>query len=168
VLSRVEFISQARSFRGLKLRLCFAALGLLLFIPMSAFASLGGDVNSIMMDQIHFQGNIRTTQSETFTMHEIHSANGTVIHEYVSPAGKVFAVTWHSAWPPDLHQLLGTYFDEYHEAARTNAPPQPGRRVVRLREPDFVFEQGGHPRSFVGRAYLPQMLPPGVTVEALQ
>lgn len=144
----------------------FALLTLL--TPLSAFAGLGSDLNSVLTDQIHFQGSVQTTQAAAFTVHEIHTQNGTVIREYVSPAGTVFAVSWHGGWPPDKKQLLGSYFPQYQEAIRAQAIARPGRRVVSIVQPEFVFQEGGHPRSFTGRAYLPLMLPAGVKAEAIQ
>jgi hypothetical protein len=149
----------------------FGLLILCLLAPVSAFAGLGGDLNSVMLDQIHFQGSLQTTQAASFTVHEIHTATGTVIREYVSPAGKVFAVSWHGAWPPDMQQLLGSYFQQYSDALRaqnSSQPSQAGRRSVQILQPDFVFQHSGHLRSFRGKAYLPQMLPAGVQVEAIQ
>jgi hypothetical protein len=157
--------------RKLRLQRCLGVL-LTVLTPLSAFAGLGGDLNSILTDQVHFQGNVQTTQMEAYTIHELHPATGTtggtVIREYVSPAGKVFAVTWHGAWPPDMRQLLGTYFPQYQEAIKAEASAHPIRRAVQIVQPEFVFQQGGHPRHFTGRAYLPQMLPAGVKAEAIQ
>lgn len=157
--------------RKLRLQRCLGVL-LTVLTPLSAFAGLGGDLNSILTDQVHFQGSVQTTQTASYTVHEIRPAtgttNGTVIREYVSPAGKVFAVSWHSAWPADKQQLLGTYFPQYQEAIRAQASPHPGRRTVQIVQPEFVFQEGGRPRSYSGRAYLPQMLPAGVKAEAIQ
>jgi hypothetical protein len=155
--------------RELRLRNYFGTL-LAVLTPLSAFAGLGGDLNSILTDQVRFQGSVQTTQMATFTIHEIHPATGTVIREYVSPAGKVFAVSWRGAWPPDMRQLLGSYFPQYQEAiqAEASAHPNPGRRAVQIVQPEFVFQHGGHPKFFTGKAYLPQMLPAGVKAEAIQ
>jgi hypothetical protein len=139
----------------------------LLLLARLAFGSLGGDLNSVMTDQIHFQGSVKTTETSSFFMvHEIHPQTGIVIREYVSPAGKVFAISWHGPWMPDMHQLLGSYFQQYSDGVKAQAAP--GRRFIRIAQPDFVFQHGGHMRSYVGRAYLPQLLPAGVTVEDIQ
>jgi hypothetical protein len=157
--------------REFLLRCCSGVL-LAALTPLSAFAGLGGDLNSILTDQVHFQGNVQMTQMASYTVHEIRPAagikGGTVIREYVSPAGKIFAVSWHGAWPPDMRQLLGSYFPQYHDAIQAEANAHPGRRTVQIVQPEFVFQQGGHPRSFTGRAYLPQMLPAGMKAEEIQ
>lgn len=140
----------------------------ILFLAPLAFASLGGDLNSVMNDQVHFQGSIKTTEMSSFTVHEIHPQTGIVIREYVSRAGKVFAITWHGGWPPDKKQLLGTYFPKYQQAIQAQPSAHALRRVVNIVQPEFVFQEGGHLRSYTGRAYLPQMLPAGVKAEAIQ
>lgn len=153
----------ARSLRSTR---HFLGLGSLLLLAPLAFASLGGDLNSVMTDQIHFQGSIKTTEKTSFTVHEIHPQTGIIIREYVSPAGKVFAISWHGAWMPDMHQLLGSYFQQYSDGVKAQAAP--GRHPIRIVQPDFVLQHGGHMRSFAGRAYLPQLLPAGVTAEVIQ
>ena len=57
-------------------------------------------------DRAHMQGSLRTTQTETFTLHQIPAPTGIVVREYVSASGKVFAVAWHGPWPPDMRQIL--------------------------------------------------------------
>lgn len=157
--------------RAFTLRPISVLLGLVVAIyltPLLAFAGLGGDLNSVVTDQMHFQGSLRTTHESSFTVQEIHPQTGTVIREYVSPAGKIFAVTWHGPWIPDMQQLLGPFFEQYVKAARAQAASRPGRRPLQIVQPDFVLQQGGHMRSFVGRAYLPPMLPAGVSAEMIQ
>lgn len=155
----------ARSLQSTRYCLRFAPL--LLLTPL-AFASLGGDLNSVMNDQIHFQGSIKTTEATSFTVHEIHPQTGIVIREYVSPAGKVFAITWHGPWMPDMHQLLGSYFQQFSDGAKAQKAFYAGRRPLQIVQPDFVLIHGGHMRSYAGRAYLPQLLPAGVTAEDIQ
>jgi len=146
----------------------FLSVFVILSWSLPSFAGLGGDLNSVVTDQRHFQANLQTTQMQSFTVHEIHPQNGEIIREYVSPSGTVFAVTWHGAWMPDMQQLLGSYFEQYVKAAQAQASARPGRRPLQIVQPDFVFQQGGHMRSITGRAYLPQTLPAGVHAEAIQ
>lgn len=147
---------------------CVALVVLALLLPATAFAGLGDDATSISLDQVHFMGSLQITQSPSFAVHEIHAQTGSVIREYVSPSGKVFAVAWHGPWVPDMQQLLGSYLEQYMKAAQAQATSRPGRHPLQIVQPDFVFQQGGHMRSITGRAYLPQMLPAGVQAEAIQ
>jgi Protein of unknown function (DUF2844) len=146
------------------------ALGTLLAIisaALPAWAALGGDVASVQADQVHMQGRVRTTTSTSYSVHEIQSASGAVVREYVS-ADKVFAVAWQAPWPPDMRQLLGSYFEQYVEAAKAQGVSRMGRRPLTINQAGLVVQMGGHARSFTGRAYLPDSLPAGVPAEAIQ
>lgn len=133
-----------------------------------ALAALGGDVASVQADQLHMQGTLRTSAAASYSVQEIHSAAGTVVREYVSSAGKVFAVTWQGQWPPDMRQLLGNYFEQYAQAVKAQSSARIGRRPVEIEQPGLVVQMVGHPRSFRGRAYVPDLLPAGVAAEAIQ
>jgi hypothetical protein len=73
----------------------------------------------------------------------------------------VFAVSWTAPVLPDLHRLLGSYFNEYTTAlAALNRPGL--RRSVRIASSGLVVESAGHLRAYAGRAYLPAFVPAGV------
>ena len=141
---------------------------LMLTLPLPALAALGGDVASVQEDQAQMKGTLKTTEAEAYTVHEISASANTVVKEYVSPAGKVFAITWHGQFIPNMQQLLGTYFDQYAQAAKAQRESHPGHRPLNIQQPGLVFQNGGHMRSYVGRAYVPDMVPQGVNVDALQ
>ena len=143
-------------------------LGFVCLFGSVAFASLGSDITSIEADQAHMQASRKILTAAQYTAHEIQSANGMLVREYVSPAGRVFAVTWRGPWMPDMHQLLGEYFDQYTQARQVQSQMHAGRGPVRIEQPGLVVELAGHPRSFVGRAYLPDQMPAGVQVEDLK
>jgi hypothetical protein len=114
---------------------------------------------------------------EGYTLHEIQTATGTLVREFASPAGAIFGVSWEGPFLPDLRQLLGSRYEAYAQAARAeqNARTGPagraaprGRRPPSIRLPDLVVESSGHPRSFRGRAYVPQMLPEALRLEDLR
>ena len=156
-----------RSVPMLSLWLASIATAILVTAP-PAFAGLGEDVSSVQADQLHMQGTLRTTRAEAYTVHEIHAATGTVIREFVSSSGKVFAVAWQGPWLPDMHQLLASYFDQYQKGAQTQIAARPGRRPLMIEQPGLIVESGGHPRAFAGRAYVPDMLPQGVSAEVIR
>jgi hypothetical protein len=141
---------------------------LMLALPLPALAALGGDATSVQEDLAQMKGTLKTTEAEAYTTHEITAPGKTIIKEYVSPQGKVFAVTWHGPFIPSMQQLLGTYFDRFAQAAKTQREKQLGHRPVGIQQPDFVFQNAGHMRSYMGRAYLPALVPQGVNVDALQ
>lgn len=146
-------------------------VGGLLFIlgtTLPVWAVLGGDAASIEADQVHMQGTRRTTVAQAFTVHEIQAASGVTVREYVAPSGQVFAVVWQGPWLPDLRQLLGKYFDRYVEGQRVQNVSLMGRRPLQIEQPGLVVQSGGHPRSFEGRAYVPELLPAGVGLDAIR
>jgi hypothetical protein len=129
-----------------------------------AFCALGQDVSSIASDQAHMKASVRVLVGNSYSVHEMRMPAGTVVHQFVSPAGTVFAVTW-QGFSPDLQQLLGQYFSEY-ETALTSQHGRRGRGVY-VDTGDLVVETGGHMRFVVGRAFLKSKLPQGVDGDAL-
>ncbi len=132
---------------------------------LPGWAALGGSVDTVATDQIKFQAKRAITQMRTYNIHLISSNDGTVIKEYVTPAGKVFGVSWTGPAIPDLTQLLGTYSAEFQTTVRA----QPGRRKAGVvHNADLIVESTGHMRAFSGRAYVNSLLPSGVTAEMVQ
>ena len=148
----------------------FVALGLsliLLAAAQQAIAALGETVESVEGDREALSA-VRgaTTARSGYTIHEIQTAS-TVVREYVSPAGIVFAVAWNGIIHPDLTELLGAYAGEYEEALR-QTPRQQGRRHLQVRATRVVVEKWGHIRDLRGRAYAPDLIPAGVSIDAIR
>lgn len=137
-----------------------------LLVSSSAFAALGQDVSSVQSDGVHMKAAVSVLPGQSYSVHELRASTGTRIREFVSPAGQVFAIAWQGPSIPDLRQLLGQYFDQYMQAAQTT--PRVQRRVVHIETGDMVFESGGHMRFIVGRAYLRDKLPNGVSADAIR
>jgi Protein of unknown function (DUF2844) len=75
--------------------LAWGVLLLLVTLPSTAFAALGGNVASVDTDRVHVEGALmRIVQSDAYAFHEIRSASGTMIREYINSSGIVFAVAW--------------------------------------------------------------------------
>jgi len=53
-------------------------------------------------------------------------------------------------------------------AAQAQLTTRKGRRPLMIEVPGLVVQSGGHMRSYVGRAYVPEMLPAAVNVEDIQ
>jgi Protein of unknown function (DUF2844) len=140
----------------------------MLALPFTLSASLGGDVTSVQEDRAKMQGTLQTTSNDSYTVHEIEAATGIAVKEYVSPAGKVFAVTWKGPFHPDLRQLLGTYFDQYSQAVQAQRAQRHGHGPLLIQQAGLVVQVTGHLRSFLGKAYVPQMLPAGVRAEDIR
>jgi Protein of unknown function (DUF2844) len=148
--------------------LALSGLLALVFSASPLWAGLGGDAASVQADQVHMQGTQRTTATSDYSVHEIQTASGTVVREYVSANGKVFAVAWQGPWRPDLRQLLGSYFDRYLQAAKARTDARAARSPLHIEQPGLVVHSEGHVRAFVGRAYIPELLPSDIKVEAIR
>ena len=148
----------------------FVVLGLALLalsIPTQVFAVLGGSEASVQTDQTHMQASLRSSRANAYTVHELRSASGVVVREYAS-AGTVFAVAWEGPWLPDMTQILGSYFETYQQAMWAQSGVRGGRRPVHVELPGLVVKLSGHPRSFSGHAYVPDMLPQGTLPEEIR
>ena len=132
----------------------------LLVLPGSASAALGRDEASVQVDQTRMRGDVHVVQAAGHTVHEIRVPGGTLVKEYVSPEGTVFAISWQGPFRPDLRQLLGDYFDEFQQAARDARRTAAGRGPLSIHTPELVVHMNGHPRAFFGTAYVPGLLPP--------
>jgi hypothetical protein len=67
-----------------------------------------------------------------------------------------------------MRQSLANYFEQYVKAAPARVNSHAGRRPLLIEQPGLVVQSGGHMRSFAGRAYIPEMLPQGVSAEAIR
>jgi hypothetical protein len=140
----------------------------LFFSTSVTLASLGDGADSIESDRKALDGVAKATAAASdgsYTVQEMES-NGNTIREYLTPDGKVFAVTWRGIKRPDLSVLLGSYFVEYTsaDAKRTKSF---GRQPVNIKTSHIVVRNGGHMRDLRGRAFVPNLVPAGVKVETL-
>lgn len=129
-----------------------------------ALATLGEPESSVAAEPQLSHGSLKETDRGTYRVHEVDLPSGTVVREYAGLDGKVFAVTWHGPFIPNLKQTLGSYFDEFAAAAKS---AHGTRKHLVVRQADLVVESGGHMRAHSGRAYLPQALPSGVSAGEL-
>lgn len=141
-----------------------AMSAILLSSPGVALAMLGGDEASIEVDRVRLKGTASVRHAPRYALHEIAQPSGVAVRQYVAPTGKVFAVEWKGPVRPDLRQVLGPHFDRYVAVAKEGRIK---RVPVVIREASLVVVTGGHLRAFTGRAYVPDLVPPGVDAEAL-
>ncbi len=141
---------------------------LLLALPLPAFAALGASVDFVRDDRVRLQARVTVTAGGLYAVHQLTSAFGTVVREYVSPDGKVFAVSWQGPFMPDMKQLLGNYFERYLWAAKQQREQQGGRSLLNIQTPSLVMQNSGHLRAYSGRAYDPTLLPAGVNGDDLR
>ena len=147
------------------MKVLLAAASTVLLGAAPLWAALGKPVASVAGDQQRLGGEVRVLSAAGFALHEISAADGTVVREYVSPAGEVFAVSWRGATRPNLVELLGDYYPAFRNASRS---PARRREPVVVRTDRLVVEMGGHMRDFHGRAYLSDRLPGSVSSDAIR
>jgi Protein of unknown function (DUF2844) len=164
----------------------------LLWLPLHAFATLGGNPASVDTDRtVLGTGGTTAVATAAFTASTASAAaptspsaaptasptlpgatvqtltlpSGTVVREYVSTAGVVFAVSWQGPVLPPLKQLLGTdNFTQYTTAQSQGS----GHGFAGVDLPGLVVNSGGHMGAFFGRAWLPPSLPAGISVKDIQ
>ncbi len=147
------------------MRTLLLVLSIALFGSARAWAVLGESLDSLAADQQRLQGEAHSTTRDGFSIHEITSANGTVVRQYAAPSGVVFAVSWQGPFVPDLSQLLGAYFPEYQRAVQSAVRR---RGPLSVRTDHLVVETGGHMRALHGRVYVPDLMPPSVAQEVVR
>lgn len=149
------------------LYLGISSLLVLLACVNPARAALGGSVGSVESDRKSLSAvNNGTTAYNNYSVHEMYSASNTV-REFVSQSGVVFGIAWNGLVPPDISQLLGSYYSEY-KAALQHTPRQKGVRHQQVKAPGVVVERWGHMRNLQGRAYAPALIPPGVSIDEIR
>ena len=151
----------------MKLRIVEGLL-VMLAIPFTLSASLGGDTNSVKADVAKMQGSLRSSSESSYSVHEIQLPTGVTVKEFVAQNGRVFAVSWTGPVHPDLRQLLGPYFDQFTKAEQELNAQRHGHGPVIIDQPGLVVRNSGHLRAFQGRAYVPQLVPAGVQAEELR
>jgi Protein of unknown function (DUF2844) len=156
--------TRARQVRKIVARFALIVPFALGFAPLAG-AALGDIEASVFADQSQIKATLRTVPNTRYTMHELQAPSGTAVREYVGPTGIVFGVAWQGPLMPDLRQVLGAHYDEYVAAV---AARRTRRGPVSVELPGLVVQSSGRMRGFVGKAYVPETLPPGVSVEEVR
>ncbi|MGA3328875.1 MAG: DUF2844 domain-containing protein [Terriglobia bacterium] len=143
----------------------FAVLFMLMMGSLPAWAALGDNVSSVESDAQAIKGQHVMVAKAGYNLHQITLSDGSVVNEFVSPAGTVFGVSWHTRFMPNLSQLLGSYLTDLQQGQRTQWMP---RRAITIQGDNFVFTSFGHARLFTGRAYVPGLVPANLTAEVVQ
>jgi hypothetical protein len=139
--------------------LCGAVLAGVLS-PRIASATLGEPEISVQADSAKLQSSVKMSNQSLYRVHEMTLSSGTVVREFAGLDGKIFAVSWHGPYMPNLRQTLGKYFDTVGAAPRSRSD----RNHLQIQQGDLVVANAGHMRAFSGRAYLASAVPAGVSV----
>jgi len=159
-LTKQRFVSRrAQTKCNLSIRGKLWLTALCLLIPsLQSWGVLGEDAALVAADGARINASSRLIQRESYTIHELRSPSGITVREYANASGRVFAVAWKGPFLPDMKQLLGTHFEEFQKAAQAQNR-RGGHGPLVIQQPGLIVELGGHMRSFVGRAYLPDEMP---------
>jgi hypothetical protein len=133
--------------------------GGLAFTPQ-AHATLAGDAASITANAHTLSATHQVQKLAEGERHELVLASGVIVHQYLSPGGTVYAITWQGRRPPDLRELLGPGFSQLSHRAPG------GHHRMDFTGVDLKVQSMGHRHSSSGRAWVPSLVPAGVTVDA--
>lgn len=145
---------------------CVLGLVTATWFSMPALAHLGGDASSVDADRQMFHAQLTSMAMPLYRRHEIRTESGMLLHEYETPGGTVFAVSWHGALPPDLQQLFGNYYQRFQSAAPASVRPGMHRQLT-IAAPDLVVQSMARTRAYQGTAYIPSLVPAGVSMTDL-
>ena len=134
---------------------------------LPTLAALGGSADSVRSDAAALRSQLtaRAGTQAAYTVQRLSLDDGTVVDQYISSAGKVFAVNWRGPRPPDLTLLFGEYFTEYDQASTR---PHKRQSHMQIDTGRMRYVTGGHMRAYWGTAYVPALLPAGLTMEDVQ
>jgi len=153
----------------------FGVIGMFLISAAPALAGLGDHIDlsnttvpapPTPTEGRSLVGTSRSASSSIGSLYRIRETqvNGNTIREYVSPSGVVFAISWNGITTPDLGPLLGSYFPEF-DAAAAGQRRLKGRHPVAVQTSNVIVLKGGKMRNRFGRAYVPSLMPAGLTIE---
>ena len=142
--------------------LCFGCLW-----AATAYATLGEKVEAPRGTLLA----IPSTSASPSSMYSVHESvsNGTQIKEFADSSDIVFAVGWNGPHHPDLQKLFGKHFASFKAAQnRAKTGSAHTRGTLEVKASDIVVRVGGHMGAVRGFAYVPSLVPQGVSVEDLK
>jgi hypothetical protein len=132
-----------------------------LLIPSISRAELGGNAASVLAEQKEF-GSLLTTDTKNGTTVYIQTlASGTILKEFLSSTGVVYAVSWSGPSLPNLQIILGSYFKNYLAALKQS------RGSIFSTTENVVIQSSGMMGAFQGFAFLPKQAPSDFTTSSL-
>jgi hypothetical protein len=130
--------------------------------PALSFASLGQDQRSVDLDRKRMDARHQVKLGAQYSSHELQTADGSRVRQFVSASGMVFAVSWHTLYKPDLSTLLGPSYPAYAQSAQAAARRPGMQRQFRHDDLDLVLRSSAHLNVFTGFAFRRSMLPRGL------
>ena len=121
-----------------------------------ALAALGENVASVEVDRASMRGIASVARTDRYTVHEMELPSGTIVREYVSPAGVVFGVAWQGPFMPDLRQLFGAYYEQFDLNAWTAAADKDKNTSLKIAS--LVLDSSDGVRSgAIGGGFVPHV-----------
>lgn len=134
------------------------------------FAALGGaplaQSPSVATALREFKS-VSPASTPNYTIQVVELASGTVVHEFVSESGVVFALNWRGPVLPDFGMVLGTSVTVFNSEARLARVSGKRGGPLGIRAKGLVVLSAGHMRSFHGYAYLEPLVPANVDILSL-
>jgi hypothetical protein len=134
---------------------------------VSAWAGLGEGQSSIDTDRVRMSARHSVARVQQYAVHDLTTADGSRVQQYVAGNGRVFAVRWNTLYKPDLSAMLGKDFGDYSSAVKVAAKRGGIQRDFHHDGVDLVVQSSGHLHVFSGYAYRRSLLPPGVTLQSM-
>ena len=75
-----------------------------------ARATLGDGVATVAANELNLRATRSVQSLASGERHDLVLPSGIVVHQYVSPGGVVYALSWRGPRMPDLRELMGAYF----------------------------------------------------------
>lgn len=141
---------------------------MLLFLGnTAASAGLGQPEASVSTDaqQMKSEDHIRSLQG--YEVHQLTSANGPTVREFVSPQGMVFGIAWQGRSVPNMNQLLGAYVTNLQTATPAQTKIRPLRGLT-VKTSNFVYSNFCRLRICTGSAYILSLVPNNVSAEVVR
>jgi hypothetical protein len=143
------------------------ALSAMVCLIQPARAALGGKADTIEKDKKTLNlANAVARSTKSFRFEEMVSSDAKKkfkVRQFISENGNIFAVAWSGNIDTQLDSLLGEYAADFAKQEADHPPRKgriPFRRVVAGR---VVLEFWNELRRVQGKAYVPALLPEGVT-----
>ena len=132
----------------------------------SALGVLGESTATVEEDRTVLHGR-SSVESKTGVSVYVIEASGLTVREYAGSDGIVFGLAWkHHTGVLSLERLFGVYYGEYSRAVAEQA--RRSQRIQRIETEPLIVERGGRMGATWGRAWIPSLLPPGMSTEQIQ
>jgi hypothetical protein len=144
-----------------------ATLLLTLCAARPAHAQLGRPVSSVWSDgRVIEPTHVLDIKGPLVSETTVETPWGVRAREFNGPSGRIFAIAWSTHGLPYIAHLYGRYFAGYLAWIHAHAHKGAGGDLS-VRTADMRGHVQGHMGDWSGSAYVPALLPPGVSLSEL-